>query len=300
MRPHAPEGPDDISPRQNVPEGPEHAKDRIELLPKPERTHVRPDESHAHSGFGRLFSGHREHGGGLIEAGDPVAAASQGDVVISCPASQVENRPRLHTIPSEDGFEEIHIAFVVHEPMVDDVIVSRESAVRRMRSRGHAGARNPRGRMMLWLPDNDRAVVRLERLEVAEVDHFDAGLDQRAFRRLENLTGRRGDVGRSRLHHQEPGSTGSHELEVPDEDPFLVPLGDVLVHDVHGADPAGVRFWLRGVAENRHQIRPLLRQSEKIPEGPRGDFDRGDRAVRADVRDMARGGPAARAQVEDR
>src|SRR5437867_575674 len=153
--------------------------------------------------------------------------------------------------------------------------------------------------MALWFLDHEGGVVRLERLEVAEVDHLDAGLGQRAFRRPEDLRGRRGDVGRSRLHHQEACAAGSHELEVPEEDRYLVPLGDVLVHDVHGADPACVRFRLRGVAENRHQIRPLLSKTEKIPEGPRRDFDRGDRAVRADVRDMARGRPASRAQVED-
>src|SRR3989442_3191286 len=94
--------------------------------------------------------------------------------------------------------------------------------------------------MALRFPDHKDAVVRLERLEVAEVNHFDAGLGQRAFRRLEDLGGRRGDVGRSRLHHQETGATGSHELEVPEEDRFLVPLGDVLVHDVYGAGLACV------------------------------------------------------------
>src|SRR2546430_5623633 len=153
--------------------------------------------------------------------------------------------------------------------------------------------------MAQWFLDHEGGVVRLERLDVAEVDYLDAGLGQRAFRRLEDLRGRRGDVGRSRLHHQEACAAGSHELEVPEEYRFLVPLGDVLVHDVHGADPTCVRFRLRGVAENRHQIRPLLSKTEKIPEGPRRDFDRGDRAVRADVRDMARGRPASRAQVED-
>src|SRR2546426_788537 len=49
----------------------------------------------------------------------------------------------------------------------------------------------------------------------------------------------------------------------------------------------------------RLEVRTLLRQGEKIPEGPRRDFDCGDRAVRADVRDMARGRPASSTQVED-
>src|SRR2546422_4014543 len=151
----------------------------------------------------------------------------------------------------------------------------------------------------LGFPDYQGAVICLKRLEVAEVDHFDAGLRHAAFRRLEDLRGRRGDIGRSRLHHEETCATGSHELEVPEEDRFLVPLGDVLVHHIHGADSACVRFRLRSVAENRHQIRPLLRQTEKIPEGPRRDFDRGDHAVLTDVRDMARGRPASSAQVED-
>src|SRR5438093_2165636 len=66
----------------------------------------------------------------------------------------------------------------------------------------------------LRFPDYKGAVISLKRLEVAEVDHFDAGLRHAAFRRLEDLRGRLGDIGLSRPQHEETCATGSYELAV--------------------------------------------------------------------------------------
>ena len=123
--------------------------------------------------------------------------------------------------------------------------------------------------MRLGFPDDERAVIRLEGLEVPKVDEVDTGVGQCAFCRIEDGCGRRGDIRRSRLHHQESDPTGSQQIEVPKENPILISLSDILVQDVHGADPGAVRFWLRGVAEDRNEIRPLFRKREKTPEGPR-------------------------------
>src|SRR5438034_5937677 len=144
--------------------------------------------------------------------------------------------------------------------------------------------------MRLGFPDHEGAVILLERLEVPKVDKVDTGMGQRAFCRVEDGCGRRGDIRRSRLHDQESESTGSQQIEVPKENPILISLSDVLVQDVHGADPGGVRFWLRGVAEDRNEVRPLFRKREKSAEWRPWEFEREDRCLRADVRKVAREG----------
>src|SRR2546422_7037006 len=127
--------------------------------------------------------------------------------------------------------------------------------------------------MMLWFLDDNGAMIHLERLEVSEVDHFEAGIGQRAFCRVEDCWRRSGDICRSRFHHQESDPSGSKEVKVSKEDPILIALGDVLVQDIGGADPSAVRFGLCGVAEDRYEIWPLFRYSEKVPERSRREFD---------------------------
>jgi len=86
--------------------------------------------------------------------------------------------------------------------------------------------------------------------------------------------------------------------EVVQEDRLLVPLGDILVHDVDVADARPVRVRSRRVAEDREEVRSSLRNGDKVAERTRRDLDGDDRPSRTDVGEMARGRPARGTQVE--
>src|SRR2546427_9994854 len=124
--------------------------------------------------------------------------------------------------------------------------------------------------MMLWLLDDNGAMICLERLEVSEVDHFDAGIGQRAFCRFEDCWRRSGDICRSRFHHQESDPSGSKGVKVSKEDPILIALGDGLGQDIAGVGPSAVRFGRRGVAEERREMLALFRYSTNIAQRSRG------------------------------
>ena len=120
----------------------------------------------------------------------------------------------------------------------------------------------------------------------------------------------------ARIHTKRKGKSGSKrpfltanpewvttelaEVEVPEENRLLVPLRDVLVHDVDGPGPGAVRFRARRVPEERHDVRAGLREADEIAERSRGDLDREDVPLGAHIRHVAHRGPARGPEVQDR
>ena len=93
--------------------------------------------------------------------------------MISGPTSEIEDRPWLHRVSSEDFLEKVDVAFVIHERVVDEVVIPGEPPVQRARRPTHGGLNRSRG-MMLWLlHDNDR-MVRLVRSQNASVEDSDS------------------------------------------------------------------------------------------------------------------------------
>jgi len=116
--------------------------------------------------------------------------------------------------------------------------------------------------MTLWLSNRQGRMVCLERFEGTKVDDLEAGVAELPANRFVYDGRIGGDIRRSRFDHEDPGPTRTQELDVPQKNRTLVPLRDVLVQNVHRTDMRPVRFRLRGIAEDWHEIQPLLRQGQ--------------------------------------
>src|SRR5207237_10247054 len=77
-----------------------------------------------------LFSREGEDLAGPVDSRDAIPATSERKVVVAGAASEVEDGLRVDVELLEDVLEEIDIAFVVDEPMIDQIVVARESTIR--------------------------------------------------------------------------------------------------------------------------------------------------------------------------
>jgi len=121
---------DQIPRGEEVSNRPEHANRGIERSIKAKAAHVGADESRSWPMDLRRFPpGEGEHSSGLIKAGHLVPAPGEGKVVVPRPASEVEDGPRVPSIPSEDGFQEVDVSIVVDEVVIDQIVVSGEPTI---------------------------------------------------------------------------------------------------------------------------------------------------------------------------
>src|SRR5712691_4433052 len=89
----------------------------------------------------RLASRHDEHRTGRVETRYLEPAAEERESVLARSAPEIEERPwpAMH-VTTEDALKERHIPLVVHEPVVQEVVILREAVVR---STGHSTSERP-------------------------------------------------------------------------------------------------------------------------------------------------------------
>src|SRR3989475_3390750 len=128
-----------IALRQQISEGPEHAHGHVERSAESEGAHVGADEPRP-CAYSRSFLPRQgKHFAGPVDSGDAIPTARQRDIVVASAASKVEDRLRVEMEPPEHALQKIDIAFVVDEPMINQVVVPCELTIRRMGWLGHVG-----------------------------------------------------------------------------------------------------------------------------------------------------------------
>src|SRR6266581_4358099 len=148
-------------------------------------------------------------------------------------------------------------------------------------------------------------VESLSEVERAHVASDESDLDPRGDRLLSRPNEhRRGPIdarhiGVAGLNDEETGAPALQHPQVLEEDRLLIALGDVLIHDVDGPDPSRVRLRFRWVAEDGHEICAALRQRQQVPKRTGRHLDGRDESTGTDVRDVAHGGTAPGAEVQD-
>src|SRR6267143_821430 len=141
MAAHGPKAPQDILIREDVTERPEHRDRHIERAAQVERAHIPLNEPQGETFGARLASRHGENRTGRVETRYLEPAAEEREGVIPRPAPEVEERPGpAMRVTTEDPLKKRHIPLVVHDAMVQEVVVLRETVVR---STGHPTSEPP-------------------------------------------------------------------------------------------------------------------------------------------------------------
>src|SRR6266568_7569958 len=132
MPPHGAQASLYVPRREEISERAEHAHGRVESLSEVERAHVASDESDLDPRGDRFLSRTNEHRRGPIHARHLVPASREREIVIARPAPEVQDRPRLPSETPEHPLQEIDVSLVVHDAIVDSIVIAGETAVRRV------------------------------------------------------------------------------------------------------------------------------------------------------------------------
>lgn len=129
---------EDVRRTKEISDGSKHAHCRIMWFGHGEGAHVPSDEAKGAAEPPRLPTGNRQLGLRRIEARNAIPAPDEEDRVVPRPAAEIEDPldPSVRE-PLEDPLKEGDIASVVHQILVEQVVVGSESRVRITRRADH-------------------------------------------------------------------------------------------------------------------------------------------------------------------
>src|SRR6266702_328499 len=96
----------------------------------PRREEIAERAEHAHGRVERLLSRPNEHRRGPIDVRHLVPAPREREIVIAGHAPEVQDCPRSPSETPEHLLQEIDVSLVVHDPIVDSIVVTGETAIR--------------------------------------------------------------------------------------------------------------------------------------------------------------------------
>src|SRR5436309_5995604 len=109
----------------------EHADGGVERPCEIEGAHVAADETDPHASSPSLAPSNRELGRRTIEPCHLITAFRERQVMIARAAAEIEDvSGRCPQLATENGLEEVDVALIVHEAMINEIIVRCETAVR--------------------------------------------------------------------------------------------------------------------------------------------------------------------------